>query len=73
MESSELKDFTLQILLLIFAIWLMYTGYHHNKKARAFSWKEFTFFRFNDLFAANALVIGTGIINLLALKLLMGN
>ena len=72
MESLDIKEVSIQILLLIVAVWFVYTGYQANKKAKPFSLKTYKFSRDIDAsFAAGLLVIGAGIILLLALKLVL--
>jgi len=66
-----MKNIIVHLLLLAAAAWFIYMGYQANKKAKPFSWDKFASPRFDDLIAASSLVLGAGIILLLALKFLL--
>ena len=69
-----MQSIIVQILLLIVAVWFIYTGYQANKKAPKLTWKGLsTSTDFDALFMAGRIVIGVGIILLLVLKFFAGS
>jgi hypothetical protein len=72
MESMSIQNIIIQLLLLVVAVWFVYSGYEANKKAPKISWEELTKSTDMDsLFIAGRIVTGAVIILLLALKLFL--
>lgn len=65
-----MKDIIIYMIVLVLAIWLVYTGYEANKKAPKITWKQLSkAAEFDALFAAGRIVIGVILLILLAAKL----